>query len=36
VAAAEVHGGGVVLTSDLDELRALTARSPIVTAMRIP
>lgn len=36
VATAEVNGGGVVLTSDLDDLRALAARSPIVSAIRIP
>jgi predicted nucleic acid-binding protein len=36
VATAEVNGGGVVLTSDLDDLRALTARSPVVSAVRVP
>jgi len=36
VATAEVNGGGVVPRSDLDELRALAARSPIVSAVRVP
>jgi hypothetical protein len=36
VATAEVNGGGVVLTSDLDDLGVLAARSPIVSAVRIP
>lgn len=36
VATAEVRGGGVVLTGHVDDLRALTARSPIVTVAPIP
>ena len=36
VATAEVKGGGVVLTGDLGDFRALTARSPIVSVMLIP
>jgi predicted nucleic acid-binding protein len=36
VAVAEVKGGGVVLTGDLGDLRALTARTPLVSVMAIP
>jgi predicted nucleic acid-binding protein len=36
VATAEVHGGGVVITSDLDDLDALAARSPIVSVVAVP
>ncbi len=36
VATAEIRGGGVVLTGDLGDLRALTARSPIVSVLAIP
>jgi predicted nucleic acid-binding protein len=36
VAVAEVRGGGVVLTGDLRDLRALSARSPIVSVVAIP
>ena len=36
VAVAEVKGGGVVLTGDVGDLEALSAKSPIVSVIPIP